>query len=77
VLDRDARQRGRTALARAIAALEEVTKFIPPGADRVPPEALFTPAGRGVYDREPGRFRIARLAAVLDVYRGLLAKLGS
>jgi hypothetical protein len=74
-LDPAARQRARTSLGRAIAALEEVMKLIPPGADRVPPEALFTPAGRGVYDREPGRFRLARLTAVLGVYRDLLAKL--
>ena len=75
-LDRDTRQRARMTLGRAIAALEEVMKFIPPGADGVPPGALFTPEGRRVYDREPGRFRLARLAAVLDVYRDLLAKIG-
>ena len=32
-------------------------KFIPRSADHVPAEALFTPAGRSIYDREPGRFR--------------------
>jgi hypothetical protein len=74
-LDTDARAHARATLARAIAALEEVVKFIPAGADRVPPDALFTPAGRAVYDAEPGRFRKLRLDAVLGAYRELLAKM--
>lgn len=59
----------------ARAALEEVIKFLPDGADCVPDSALRTVRGRAVRDREPGRFRRDRLAAVLDVYRKLLAKM--
>jgi hypothetical protein len=58
----------------ARAALEEVIKFLPDGADSVPDNAFRTERGRAVRDREPGRFRRERLAAVLDVYRKQLAK---
>ncbi len=58
----------------ARAALEEVIKFLPDGSERVPDEAFWTERGRAVRDREPGRFRRERLAAVLDVYRKQLAK---
>jgi hypothetical protein len=57
----------------ARAALEEVIKFLPDGADSVPDKAFWTERGRAVREREPGRFRRDRLAAVLDVYRKLLA----
>ena len=62
-------------LDRAIAALAEVIKLIPEGADRVPAESVTSPQGRAIYEREPGRFRRARLEAVLGVYRSLRAKL--
>ena len=62
-------------LTRAIAALEEVVKLIPEGADRVPADSLHSPDGRALYDREPGRFRRSRLEAVLGVYRDALSKL--
>ena len=62
-------------MSRAVDALEEVLKFIPEGADRVPVEALFTTAGKEMYLAEPGRFRKPRLEAVLGVYRDILAKL--
>ena len=58
----------------ARAALEEVIKFLPDGVECVPDDAFWTERGRAVRDREPGRFRRSRLAAVLDVYRTLLAK---
>ncbi len=57
----------------AAAAIDEILKFVPAGADRVP-EDVFTERGRPVRDREPGRFRRVRLEAVLGAYRGLLAK---
>lgn len=53
----------------ARAALEEVIKFLPDGADSVPDSAFWSERGRAVRDREPGRFRRARLAAVLEVHR--------
>lgn len=58
----------------ARAALEEVIKFLPDGVESVPETAFWSEKGRAVRTREPGRFRRARLAAVLDVYRKQLAK---
>ena len=55
--------------ALAAAAIDEVLKFIPSGADVVPPEALHTATGRAAYEHEPGRFHKTRLAAVADAYR--------
>lgn len=60
----------------AIAALEEVLKFIPEGADRVPEAAFHSAQGRRVYKREPGRPTRARLEAVLAVYRKTLRDYG-
>lgn len=57
------------ALAMARAAVEEVLKFVPDGADRVPDEAFWTDRGRSVRTREPGRFRVERLLVVRDTYR--------
>jgi hypothetical protein len=55
--------------ALAAAAIDEVLKFIPSGADTVPPDALHTATGRAAYQQEPGRFHRSRLAAVADSYR--------
>jgi hypothetical protein len=68
-----ARSRGRDALARALAAQQEVIKFIPAGADEVPAAAFTSPEGRALYAREPGRFRRYRLEAVARAYRDALA----
>jgi hypothetical protein len=61
----------------ARAALEEVIKFVPPGADSVPDDAFWSARGRAVRDREPGRFRRARLEAVVEAYRKLLMETAS
>jgi hypothetical protein len=53
----------------AAAAIDEVLKFIPSGAEAVPPEALHTATGRAAYQQEPSRFQKARLSAVADAYR--------
>jgi len=58
----------------ARAAIEEVIKFLPDGVESVPDSAFWTERGRAVRDREPARFRAARLAAILDAYRKGLAK---
>jgi hypothetical protein len=60
-------------LALAAAAIDEVLKFVPAGAEEVPPQALRTEDGREVYEREPGRFRRVRLEAVASTYRDLVA----
>jgi hypothetical protein len=67
------RARARHDLAWAVSALEEVLKFIPPGADAVPAAAFTSPAGRAAHAAEPGRFRAVRIAARLGAYRTLLA----
>lgn len=64
-------RRGRATLDRGAAALDEVLKFVPEGADAVPAGAFFSDRGREVFAREPGRFRRNRLAAVRDAYAGL------
>ncbi|WP_227998990.1 hypothetical protein [Nocardia australiensis] len=67
-LDEQAIRSARHALATALAAVEEVLKFIPPGADAVAASAFTSPDGRAVYDSEPGRFSRSRLSAIRDYY---------
>jgi len=62
----------RANLALALAAIEEVVKFIPAGADAVPPEAFTSMAGQQLYAVEPQRFQRYRLTAVAEAYRELL-----
>lgn len=65
-------------LATAVAALDEVIKFIPPGQDRVPASAFTSVQGKAAYQSEPARFERVRLGAVLAQYRdGLRAAKGS
>lgn len=61
------------AMAVAVAAVEEVLKFIPDGADAVPESAFTAPEGWMVYQQEPGRFRRDRLETRLAAYRRGLA----
>lgn len=58
-------------LAIAEAAVAEVIKFVPPGADAVPEDEFWTAAGQAVRDAEPGRFRLDRLLVVRDTYADL------
>ncbi|MFI5776864.1 hypothetical protein [Nocardia sp. NPDC051570] len=71
-----ARDRDRTAVATAVAAVEEVVKFIPDAMDAVPAEAFTSLTGRAAYVREPGRFARARLEATASAYREALASRG-
>jgi hypothetical protein len=48
--------RGRSALEVAIAALDEVLKFVPAGADAVPRDVIASEVGQAVYDADPDRF---------------------
>lgn len=57
----------------SVAALAEVLKFVPAGADAVPPEAFFTPGGRRVYQARPAEFGRDRLEALLADRRRRLA----
>jgi hypothetical protein len=63
-LDGDARRLARTRLQAAVAALEEVAKFIPEDAGSVPASAFWTTPGRAEFARASGRFDRARLVAV-------------
>lgn len=65
------RRQTRTDLLTAAAAVDEVLKFVPAGADAVPPEALWSETGRAVHAQEPGRFRGRRLRVVHQTYREL------
>lgn len=64
--------RGRVVLGRAIAAMEEIIKFIPDDGVAVPPDAFTSPEGQQLYGSEPGRFSVARLTVVTDAYRQVL-----
>ena len=74
-LEPERRERVQADLVAAAAALDEVLKFVPPGADEVPPSAFRAERGRAVREAEPGRFRVARLVAARDVYRAAAAAL--
>jgi hypothetical protein len=63
------REQARFDLRAAAAAVSEAMKFIPAGAEMVPPEALWSERGLGVYRAEPGRFRRARLELARCTYR--------
>lgn len=74
-VERARRQPGsRADLQFARAALEEVIKFLPAGAERVPDEAFTSERGRAIRDAEPGRFRRVRLAATLQAWSDILAR---
>lgn len=67
--DREARE----SLEVAVAAMDEVLKFIPENADAVPLSAFWTGDGQQVRAREPGRFERDRLLIVRSTYRNALA----
>ncbi|MGW0802389.1 hypothetical protein [Nonomuraea sp. NPDC002799] len=62
------------ALRVATAAVEEVVKFVPPGADAVPEDGFWSERGRAVLAAEPGRFHLDRLLVVKDTYQELAAR---
>ncbi len=70
-MDADERRQARIDLKAAAAAISEALKFLPPGADTLPPEALWTDRGREVYEDDPGQFRRGRLEVVERTYREL------
>ncbi|GAA3768651.1 hypothetical protein GCM10022225_64030 [Plantactinospora mayteni] len=53
-------------LVGAASAIEEALKFIPPGADRVPADAVRTASGHRRYQLDPDRFDRERLTAERD-----------
>ncbi|MGW7365291.1 hypothetical protein ACWGI8_18070 [Streptomyces sp. NPDC054841] len=63
----------RGAMAYALAAVEEVSKFIPPGQDAVPASAFTSAAGKARYERDPGKFRRDILEIEIRLTRKVLA----
>nr|MDT0659345.1 hypothetical protein [Micromonospora sp. DSM 115978] len=59
----------RHAFTLGVAALAEVLKFIPDGADAVPESAFWTPHGRAAYDQHPDRFTREYVQRWLDRFR--------
>lgn len=55
------RREQRAGSAFALAAVEEVLKFLPEGADRVPEELFTSERGREVFHKNPRRFERAGL----------------
>lgn len=51
------------AVAVALAAIDEVVKFIPPNQDEVPETAFWSEHGRDVRESDPSRFNRERLLA--------------
>jgi hypothetical protein len=70
-----ARQRAQIYLGRALAALEEILKFIPARDTEVPASAFKDPRGRGKLEELPGQFRRNRLQARIDEHRRQLLDL--
>jgi hypothetical protein len=64
-------------LTMAAAAVEEVMRFLPPGADTVPDSAFWTERGRDVRALDPGRFRRYRLEAIREAYRSAAARVNA
>jgi len=51
-------------------AVQQVMKFLPEGAERIPDQAFHTPRGRYILDADPTRFRRVALQGMLDAYVG-------
>ena len=64
-------------LAIAHAAVAEVIKFVPAGADAVPEDEFWTPEGQAARAAEPGRFRLDRLLVTRDTYSDLAREMGA
>lgn len=70
-------RRHREKAVYALAALEEVLKFLPEGADRIPGECFTSDRGRAVYRKDPSRFERRWLQDSLERDRRILAGIDS
>jgi hypothetical protein len=75
-LSAEPREAALDAVDVAIAAIDEVLKFVPPGARGVPRELFLTDAGRAAFDARPARYGVEQLAATRRYYDDLRARLG-
>jgi hypothetical protein len=64
---------GYELIAIAVAALEEVLKFVPPGKTSIPRTALWAASSLVSYDAHPEQFARRPLMRVLGAYRQVLA----
>ena len=64
----------RESLIVAIAAMDEVLKFIADGRDEVPRGGFWSDRGRRLRQTEPGRFCRRRLLSVRNSYRDALSR---
>ena len=69
------REEARGMLRSAVAALDEVVKFVPPDDSRIPDAAVWTPMGRAVRESMGARLEPDRLAAAREAYLSALADL--
>lgn len=60
-LDQVQRKAAAAALQYAMAALDEVVKFVAVGTDLVPAEAFVSELGKAMYRANPGRFTVTEL----------------
>lgn len=67
-LTADRRRQAGNDLAYAAAAVAEALRFVPAGADGIPPGAVWTERGRAAYEFDPARFRRGPLEAVRRLY---------
>ncbi|MET9321370.1 hypothetical protein ABZX75_14465 [Streptomyces sp. NPDC003038] len=65
----------RGATAYALAAVEEVLKFLPPGQDAIPASAFTSEVGKARYAKDPGKFRRDILEIELRLTRKILANI--
>jgi hypothetical protein len=73
----DKHEEQRTKFEYAIAAVQEVLKFLPAGLDEVPAEAFTLPRGREIYQKDPTRFERVWLDDDLARKRRILAGIGN
>ncbi|MGO4462736.1 hypothetical protein AB4039_36445 [Streptomyces sp. M-16] len=62
----------RPTAAYGTAALEEVAKFLPEGADRIPEERFTSERGREIYAKDPTRFTRKDITAALELDQRIL-----
>jgi len=72
----DKHEEHRAKFEYATAALQEVMKFLPAGADEVPAELFTSARGREIYQKDPTRFERRWLADNLARKRRILAGIG-
>ncbi|MFI7129673.1 hypothetical protein ACIBQ1_28515 [Nonomuraea sp. NPDC050153] len=70
----DDQAEARRTLRVATAAVEEVVKFVPPGADAVPDDGFWSERGQRMRATDPGRFQLDRLLIVRDTYQDLAGR---